>query len=132
MTAGECLFDLRLGGLQPIQGLVQFVGIDFTETEQGAERVRCGGVAELPRGGQLRGWFDDAGNDHGCHEPGQTSGPSGQDLLEADPAQRAERGRDMAIRQRTLDREALGRCRLYRLVGKHSAQGIDLGLRPSG
>ena len=132
MTFGERLFDVRLRRLQPVQCLVEFVGVDFTKTEQGAERVRGGGIAELTRGGELGGRFDDPGNDHGRDQPRLTVGASGQDPLEANLAQCAECGRDVAIRQGALDLEALGHRRPHRLVGKNPAQGVDLGLRPSG
>ncbi len=108
---------------------VQLVGIDLAETRQGVESMRGGGIAELARGGQLGRRFDDAGNDHGEDEPGHAFRAPGEQRLETDLAERAECGRDMAVREGTLDREALGRGGLHRLAGQHPAQGVDLGDR---
>jgi hypothetical protein len=132
VTFGERLLDVLLGRLQVVQRLVQLVGIDFAKTQQGAESVRSRGVTELPRGGELGGRFDDAGDDHGEDEFGQALRAFGQDLVQADLVQRAECGRDMAVAEGTLDREALARGGLHGFVGQHPAQSVDLGGRPFG
>ena len=132
MAAGQGLLDAGLGGLQPVHRLVEFVGIDFAQPQQRPQRVGGGGVAELARGGKLGGGLDDAGDDQGENELGPALRPSGQDLVKAYPAQRAERGGHMPARERALDLERLPGRRPHRLVGEHPAQGVDLGFGPLG
>ena len=132
MALGQGLLDAGLAAAQEIEGGVEFVLIDLAQAEHGAERVGGGRLAELARGRQLGGRFDDPGDDHGEDQPGPALRSVRQRLVEPEPAQRPERGGDMAMRQRAGDLEALGSERHEGLVGEYPAQAVDLRLRPVG
>src|SRR5271165_1388769 len=58
-SLGEDLLDPGPAAAQEIEGGVEFVLVDLAQAEHGAERVSGGRLAELARGRQLGGRFDD-------------------------------------------------------------------------
>jgi len=132
VALSEDLLDARLAAAQKVEGGVEFVLVDLAQAEHRAERVGGGRLAELARGRELGGRLDDPRHDHGQDQLGPALGSLRQHLVEPEPAQRPEHGRDVAMRQRTGDLEALGGERHKGLSGQHPAKAIDLGLRPIG
>ena len=77
---GEDLLDAGLAAAQEVEGGVEFVLVDLAQAEHGAERVGGGRLAELARGRQLGGRFDDPRHDHGEDQLGPPPGPFGNAL----------------------------------------------------
>ncbi len=116
---GEDLLDAGLAAAQEVEGGVEFVLVDLAQAEHGAERVGGGRLAELARGRQLGGRFDDPRDDHGEDQLGPAPRSLRQRLVEPEPAHRPEHGGDVAVRQRAGDLEGLGSERHEGLAGEH-------------
>src|SRR5580693_3313104 len=132
VALGEDLLDAALAAAQEVEGGVEFVLVDLAQAEHGADRVSGGRLAELARGRQLGGRFNDPRHYHGEDQLGPALRSLRQRFVEPEPAHRPEHGGDVAVRQRTGDLEALGSERREGLAGEHPAQAVDLRLRPVG
>jgi hypothetical protein len=130
MAPGERRLDLGLRPAQQIQGPVELVLVDRAQTEHGAQRMRRGRLAELARGRELGRRLQHPGDDQRQRQLGQPLGPARQEPCEAELPGHAEHGRDMAVRQRPLDRQPVRR-RHHGLALEHPAQRLDLGLGPA-
>src|SRR5580698_11036893 len=128
MTSGQRGFDALLLGEEPIEGVVEFLLVDLAERQHGAERRGRSGAVEQPRGGELGGWIEQPRHHQGGderHHARSLSSALGQQIVEAELAQHAERGRDMAVGQATHELEVR---RI--LVAQQPAQRFDLARRP--
>ena len=110
---------------------VEFLLADRPQFQQRAKRGGRGRGVELPRGGQLGGGIDDAGEDHRQDQRGQAGGrlTGGQQAIEADLASDAQHRGDVSVRQAAQHRQPLGGAAQH-LVAQHPAQPLDLGERP--
>ena len=126
MLVRERGLDVRLRLTEPVKGGVEFVFVDVSKAEDGAEGM-CGGVlAELSGGCELCRGFDDARDDHREGELGEPFGFARQQSVEAEFARHSEDGGDMPVRQRALDLEPLGGVGQTGLALQEAAQGLEL------
>src|SRR5450631_1113292 len=133
MASGQRGFDALLLGEEPIERVVKFLLVDLAERQHGAERRGRGGAVEQPRGGELGGRIEQPHHHQGGderHHARSLSLALRQQIVKAELAQHAERGRDMAVGQATHELEV--RARLVRriLVAQQPAQRFDLAIRP--
>ena len=105
MTAGQGFLDAPLAGQQPVHGGIEFLLVGIRQAEGLAQRRRGGLFAQSARGGQLGAGVDHAGDDEGHHQVALPAGPSVDDLVQADPAQRAQDGSDVTVREGPNDLE---------------------------
>ena len=128
MASGQRGFDALLLGEEPIERVVEFLLVDLAERQHGAERRGRSGAVEQPRGGELGGWIEQPHHHQGGderHHARSLSLALRQQIVEAELAQHAERGRDMAVGQATHELEVR---RI--LVAQQPAQRFDLARRP--
>ncbi len=103
MAARQRRLDLGLAFEQPVEGGVELVLVDGRQAERDAQAGGGGRRIERLGRGQLRDRADQAYDDHGDDEIAAAIAGRSQHPVEADPAQRAERRRDVAVRQRPFD-----------------------------
>ena len=82
---------------------VELVLVDLSETEHAAEAGGGGHRVERLGGGELGERRDQPRHDHGDDQIAAAIAGGTEQAVEPDPAQRAEHGRDMAVRQRPFD-----------------------------
>jgi hypothetical protein len=105
MSRREFVFDARLPAQQPVHGGIQVILIHQFQPEQRAQGTGSRLLVEAARRGGLRGWGENARHNQSAYQIAFRGGRAGQIRLQADAAQGAERGNDMAMGQRTLDFE---------------------------
>jgi len=130
MLAGERLLDRLLALAEPVDGGIEFILVDRTKAENVAEAGRRGGRIEHAGGGQLGGRRNQAGHDHGDDEIAEAVAGGTEDAIEADVAQRAEHGGDMAVRQGAPHDDALPVGRRGGAALEQCAQSLDELARP--
>jgi hypothetical protein len=125
--------DRLLAFAEPIESGVEFVFIDRAESENGAEtRSRGFGIEHAGRR-KFRGGCDESRDDHGDDEIAAAIARGSEDAIETDAAQRAENGRDMAVRQRAAQANGLFVGRQCDFAAfEQDAQTLDDFARPIG
>ena len=117
---------LRLDALLPLQkpvhGAAELVLVGVADAERLAERVARAFGGHAPGRRELRPGRGDAGHDHGDREVALPGRARGDGPVEAELAERAERGRDGAVGQRGRDLERV----LERPCGGAPEAGADL------
>src|SRR5579862_3699159 len=86
---------------------------------------------EAAGGGQLGGWFENAGDDHGDDQIPLGAAGAEQDRLQAGAAQSTESSGDVAVGSGALNLESVGGGD-EGLSLKDPAEGVELGGGPSG
>ena len=132
MLAGERLLDHLLALAEPVDGGIEFILVDRPKAENVAEAQGRGRRIEHASRGQLRGRRDQAGHDHGDDEIAGAVAGGAKNAVEADVAQRAEHGGDMAVRQGTAHDDALLVGRRDGAALEERAQSLDELARPIG
>ena len=128
-------FDGALLGQQPIEGLVQLV--DRDQAEHRTQRMARGRRIEASRGGQFGLGIDQPRDDQGQRQQPRARRARRYQFGAFDPRIRpkavgdAERGGDVAMRQRAYDLETPAR-RPQCLVAQHRAECGDLLGLPLG
>src|SRR5260370_32198577 len=130
MLAGERLLDRLLAVGEAVNGGIEFILVDRPKAENVAEAGSRGDRIEHTGGGELRGRRDQAGHDHGDDEIAGAVAGGAKNAVEADVAQRAEHGGDMAVRQGTADDDALLAGRRGGAALEERAQSLDEFARP--
>ena len=125
---GELGLDAGLALQEPVQGFVEVVWGEVPEWEGLAEGV---GV-EAAGGGQLGAGLEDAGGDQGDGEVAEARGLGIEEGLQAEQAQGAEDGGDMAVREGPLDAEGLGQAGDGGAALEQGAEVVDERLGPRG
>ena len=97
MAPGQPLLDRLLAFQQPVHRAVEGVGVRLAQAEHLPQRVAQRLVAQPARGGQLGARRDDARRDHGQNPFALPRGPGGDHPVEAERAQEAQHGRDVAV-----------------------------------
>ena len=97
VAVGEALLDPGLALQQPVEHGQHLVAGDGAEIEHGPEAGGCGLRRQRPGGGELGGGIDDARDDGGDGEIPHAVRLAAEDADQADPAQGAEDGGDMAV-----------------------------------
>ena len=100
MAAGQRGFDALLLGEEPIERVVEFLLVDLAERQHGAERRGRGGGVEQPCSCELGGRIEQPrhhqrGNER--HRARSLPLALRQQVVEAELAQHAECGRNMAV-----------------------------------
>ena len=127
MACGQLLLDAFLPFQQPVHGGVKVIFAGLLHSQL----FRQGGSAPLTRGRQFGGGRDQPLDDHGHDQVSFAATLGGDQGVEVEPADhRQDRlhvavGRGMSSVQQILGGD-------QGLAAQHAAQGIDLGLRPSG
>ena len=65
MVLGQTLLDSALAFEQPVHGGVELVFVNGLDAEHLGQGVACGVGGQSPRGGQLRAWGEDTGDNQG-------------------------------------------------------------------
>jgi hypothetical protein len=134
MLLGEPGLDGALTFMQPIERGVELVFVDLAQGQLHAQARGCRGRIERLGGGELGGRRDDATDDHGHDQitrpVGLTAVPGPQQPVEANGAGRTQHGRDVSVRQRTLDRQRLLTSRDHDAALQDAAQALDMFGRP--
>ena len=65
MVLGQTLLDGALAFEQPVHGGVELVFVNGLDAEHLGQGVACGVGGQSPRGGQLRAWGEDTGDNQG-------------------------------------------------------------------
>jgi hypothetical protein len=131
MASREFIFDPRLPAQQPVHGFIQLILIPQLQPQKGTQRTGRGLLPEST----LRGELGSRG-EYACHNQGAYQIALGRRGarhvgFQADVAQGAESGRDVAMGPGALDFERLGgRDQSFTL--EDPAEQIDLGGRPVG
>ena len=117
---------------QPVEGVIELGFFDrLVEIEHGSQRGGGGIGMEAAGGGQLGGWFDNAGDDHGDDQIPLGAAGAEQDRLQAGAAQSAESSGDVAVGSGALNPESVGGGD-EGLAFEDPAEGVELGGGPSG
>ena len=86
---------------------------------------------ETARGGEFGGGRENAGHDHGHDQVTLRARRTRENGLQAESAQSAENGGDMAVRSGALNAESVG-GRDEGIAFENPTKGIDLSRRPGG
>ena len=129
---GQAPLDGVLAFKQPVHGGVQVVLVDVSEPERHGERVARGLLGEASGGGQFGARVEDAGSDQGQHARALRGGDAGDGSVEAQLAQGAEHGGDMAVGQGAFDVEGTAEVGDGRAAAEQGAQPFDERGRPLG
>ena len=105
VAVGEALLDPGLALQQPVEHGQHLVAGDGAEPEHGPEAGGCGLRRQRPGGGELGGGIDDARDDGGDGEVPHAVRLAAEDADQADPAQGAEDGGDVAMGPGAADGE---------------------------
>ena len=98
-------FSIRLPSVEPVEGAVERILVDFAEAEDLAQAGGGGQRRERLGGGEFRRWRSQSGHDHGDHQSAVAMAGGTEEAIEADGSKGAEDGGDMAVGQRPLDGE---------------------------
>ncbi len=104
VAAGQRGFDKGLLAAQPVERAIDLLGGDLAEPQNLAQRMAGGGGVQHPRGRQLGGRLDQAGDDQRQRQiAAALRRAPRQHRVERDAACGAERGEHVAVRQRADD-----------------------------
>ena len=111
MAFGQALLDDALALEQPVHGGVELVFVDGVDAEHLGQRIAGGVGGEAARGGELRAWGEDSGDDKRDDALALGRGGRGDEAVEAQLAHRPEHGGDMAVGEGADDVEGGGEVR---------------------
>src|SRR3954471_15996168 len=132
MAPGQRGLDGDLARQQPVECGVEFVVRDLAETKRFAQAGGGGGGGERAGCGQLGGRIEDAANEHCKDEVAAAIAVRAEDAVKADFARRAERGGEVAVRQRAGDGEGVLLGGNNRTALEHTAQTFNVRGGPVG
>ena len=117
---------------QPVHGVVQIVLVAVLQRQRLGERVVRGVRRQAPGGRQLGTRLKDPGDDHRQHAPALGGVRPGDGAVQAQLAQRAEHGGDMAVGFGTHDVEGVVEARHRGAALEQHAQALDERRGPFG
>ncbi len=133
MAPRQRLLDAPLLSHQPVESFVELLLVDRPELDHLAQRAGRRLVIEPPGRRQLGGRINEPRHGHGDaqrHLSVRLPTALGQEPVEPELAQRAQRRRNMTMRQAAQDAQRLLIRRSHRLVAQYPTQGLDLHRRP--
>ena len=105
VLARQCVLDRSLRRAQPVERGVDFVDVDFAQSERHPERVYGGPFIKRTSRGELGSRIDQPLHDQRQSEVALPLRPVGQKLIQPDLARHAQHRRDMSVWQRAQDLE---------------------------
>ena len=132
VALGQTLLDGALALEQPVHRGVELVFVDAVDAEHLGQRVAGGVGGEPPRGGELRAWGEDSGDDKRDGALAFGRGGRGDEALEAQLAQGAEHRGDVAVRARAEDVEGGGEVGDGGAAFEQDSEPFDEGGGPFG
>lgn len=121
--------DRRLRCAQPVERGVDFLGADRAQPERHSERMDCRRLIEGSRRGKLCSRINQAGHDQRQRQLPPALRPARQKPVEPDPPRRAQRRRNVSVRQRAQNLQAFAR-RNQLVAAQRRSQRLDLLRRP--
>ena len=132
MPLGQAPLDGVPALEQPVHGGVEIVLAAVFQPRRLGERVSRGRLGQAPGGGQFRAGVDDPGDDHRQHAPALGRVRAGDRPVQAQLAQRPERGGDMAVGPRANDVEGVVEAGHRGAALEQHAQALDQRRGPFG
>lgn len=126
MAACQLVFDEGLLAAEPVEGGVDLPRGDTAKAEGFAQRMAGGVDVEHPRGCQLGRRVEQPGDDERQRQVTTAlRGSAGQQVGEADASGGGEGGKNVTMRQRAADFEAMLADRDERVAAQSGTQGVD-------
>ena len=107
VPGGQPVLDGFLAGAEPVEGVVEFVLLDFAEIEEGSQGGGGGAGVEGAGGGEFGAGVEDAGADEGEGEAAEAGGDAVEQGREAEAAEGSEDGGGMSVGEGAADLEGV-------------------------